>query len=201
MKLLAFVPLVALSVAACSGGNKAANNSQNAAAPATNSQNAAAPGNSAQAPAAAGGAITAAELRTMIERDGAQATVRALDQGGTPAAPNRLAAAMNGIASGEQAWLDVVPLIRPGVDGETGIGLTMSLRDALPKNAAGVLRLLPDKDEAGSVCDDSLVDQTDAQRRTRRDAAIAAVEAVNDPALAQAKTNCLAVLRTPASPQ
>jgi hypothetical protein len=65
-----------------------------------------------------------------------------LDQGGTPAAPNRLAIAMNGVASGRAGWLDIVPLIRPGTDGETGEGLTMSLSDALSKNAAGVLRLI-----------------------------------------------------------
>jgi hypothetical protein len=189
MKLLTLAPLVALGVVACSGGNKAANNSQNAAAPAANSQNSAAATN-AQAPAA-GGAITPAELRTMIQRDGAQATVRTLDQGGTPAAPNRLAIAMDGVASGEQAWLDIVPLIRPGTDGETGEGLTMSLSDALSKNAAGVLRLISSGEDAQAICGESATETV----RSDRDAAIKAVEAVSDAALAQAKMSCLTALR------
>jgi hypothetical protein len=189
MKFRTLAPVLALSVAACSGGNKAANNSQNAAAPAANTQNAAASSNAA-APAA-GGALTPAELRTMIQRDGAQATVRTLDQGGTPAAPNRLAIAMNGVASGEQAWLDIVPLIRPGTDGETGEGLTMSLSDALSKNAAGVLRLISSGEDAQSICGESATETV----RSDRDAAIKAVEAVSDAALAQAKTSCLTALR------
>jgi hypothetical protein len=201
MKLLTLVPLIALGVAACSGGNKAADNTganaQNAATPAANDQNATASTNG-QGPAA-GGTLTPAEVRSMIERDGAAATVRLLSQGGTPAAPNRFATLEDGIARGDQAWLDLVPLIRSGADGETATGITMSLGDALPKNAAGVLRLIANKEDAASVCDDSLSEMTADQRREQREAAIAAVEAVKDPALQQAKTNCLATLRAPAS--
>ncbi len=189
MKFRSIVPLVALSVAACSGGNKAANNTQNAAAPAANTQNATASGNAA-APAA-GGALTPTELRTMIQRDGAQATVRTLSEGGTEAAPNRYASVERGVASGEQAWLDIVPLIRPGTDGETGEGLTMSLSDALSKNAAGVLRLISSGEDAPSICGESATETV----RSDRDAAIKAVEAVSDPVLAQAKTSCLTALR------
>ena len=69
----------------------------------------------------------------MGRRDGAAATVRTLSQGGTEAAPSRYPALERGVASGEQQWLGVVPLIRPGADGENATGLTMSLGDAPPK--------------------------------------------------------------------
>jgi hypothetical protein len=200
MKLVTLVPLAALGLAACGGGNKAAEdtsaNVQNAAAPAPVVENASATANE-QAPAVRG-ALSPAEVQAMVGRDGAAATVRALSQGGTPAAPNRFATIEDGIARGDQAWLDVVPLIRSGADGETGTGITMSLGEALPKNPAGVLRLIANKNDAQSICDDSLSDRTADQRREQREAAIAAVSAVNDPALGEAKANCLATLRAPA---
>jgi hypothetical protein len=196
------VPLVALGLAACGGANKG--NTQNAAAPnaaapAANSQGNSAATANAQAPSAAGATLTAAEVRTMIERDGAEATVRTLTQGGTPNAPYRFAAVEQGIASGEQAWLDLVPLLLPALDGEVGTGIQMVIGDALPKNAAGVLRLVRERTDVNSFCDDSMSDKTEAERRAYRQSAIAAVEAVTDPALQEAKTNCLAVLRQPAS--
>lgn len=190
-KMLA-VSVVALGLAAC-GGNKAANN-QSANASAANSQATSAPAN-ASAPMAAGGAITPQEVRTMIERDGARAAVQTLNEGGTEAAPNRLAIAMRGVASGEQGWLDIVPLLRSGTDGETGEGLTMSLADALPNNAAGVLRLIAGGEDAPSICDGQLSVNTPEAARAARQAAIPAVEAVTDPALQQAKSACLTVLR------
>jgi hypothetical protein len=193
MKTVLIVPLLALSVAAC-GGNKAANNhSANVAAPAGNAT--AAPAANGQAAATPAGAITPQEVRTMITRDGATATVRALNEGGSEAAPNRLATVMNGIAAGEQAWLDIVPLIRPGTDGETGEGLSMVLQDALSKNATGVLRLIGPAEDAQGVCGESATHTVRADRA----AAITAVEAVADPALAQAKTACLTALRATAA--
>jgi len=197
MKLVSLVPLVALGLTACGGTNKA--NTQNAATPATNSQNNSTATSNVQAPAAAGGELTAAEVRAMIQRDGAEATVRTLTQGGTASAPYRFAAVERGIASGEQAWLDLVPLLRPALDGEVGTGIQMVITDALPKNAAGVLRLVSERDDVNAYCDDSMTDKTAAERSAYRQSAIAAVEAVNDPALQEAKTNCLAVLRSPAA--
>lgn len=192
MKTALIVSLLALSVASC-GGNKAANN-QSANAAVSNNQAASAPAN-AQAPAATAGALTPAELRTMVERDGANATVRTLRQGGTEAAPSRYATFERGVGAGEQAWLDLVPLVRPGTDGETGEGLSMMLQDALSKNAAGVLRLIGSGEDAEGVCGESATHTVRADRA----AAITAVEAVTDPALAQAKTACLTALRATAA--
>lgn len=187
------VSVATLALAAC-GGNKAANN-QAANATAMNVQAPAAAGASNQSAAAPAGGITPQEVRAMIARDGANATLRTLNEGGSEAAPNRLAVAMRGIASGEQGWLDIVPLLRPGTDGETGEGLTMSLADALPNNAAGVLRLIAGGEDAPSICDGQLSVNTPEAARAARQAAIPSVDAVTDPALQQAKAACLTVLR------
>jgi hypothetical protein len=198
MRNVMIVSVLALAVAAC-GGNKAAN-TQNAAAPAANNQATSAPAYSqvanAQAPAAAAAVgITPQEVRAMVARDGANATVRTLNEGGTEAAPNRFAMVMRGVSSGEQAWLDIVPLIRPGTDGEAGEGLSIALGDALPRNAAGVLRILKTPDDVASACEPLAFEEGSAERTAHVQAAIAALEAVSDPALQQAKASCLATLR------
>jgi hypothetical protein len=197
MKTRLIVSLLALGVAAC-GGNKATNN-QNAAAPAASNKTTSAPANAqaanAQAPAAAALGITPQEVRAMVARDGADATVRTLNEGGTEAAPNRFAMVMRGVSSGEQAWLDIVPLIRPGTDGEAGEGLSISLGDALPRNAAGVLRILKTPDDVASACEPVAFEEGSAERTAHVQAAITAVEAVSDPALQQAKAGCLTTLR------
>lgn len=196
MRNVLAVSLLALAVAACGGAK--GNNGQNAAAPAangqTNSSAAAAPANTQAVTPAAGG-ITPQDIKAMVERDGAAKTVRTLNEGGTEAAPSRLSIAMRGIATGEQAWLDIVPLIRSGTDGETGEGLYMALADALPKNAAGVLRAAGSPDDVESACDPLSHETMTPERRTYVQSAITAVEAVSDTALQASKTSCLTRLR------
>lgn len=183
------VSVLALGVVAC-GGTKATNTT-NGAAPAPSNQAATAPANTV----AAAGAVTPDQVRAMIAADGAREAVRKMNEGGSEAAPNRFALAMNGISTGEQAWLDIVPLIRPGVDGETGESLSMALSEALPRNAAGVLRVSGTAEEVPSVCDPVAFQDMSAERETYRAAAVAAVEAVSDPALQAVKTACLTTLR------
>lgn len=197
MKSLLFAGVAALSLVACGQTKQQAANAQNKAAPAAANSSTAAPANTAQA-SPAGASVTPAEVRAMIGRDGARATVATLNQGGSVTAPNRLTTVMNGIAAGEQAWLDLVPLLRQGTDGETGEGLVMSIAEALPRNAAGVLRLMNEDLDALSVCSDLELGLSAEESRAYRQTSIAAVEAVTDPALQQAKTACLAELRKPA---
>jgi len=196
------VSVLALGLAACGAGK--AGNGQNAAPSAGNNQAASnqaannqansAPAN-AQAAGPSAGAITPQEVRAMVARDGASATVVALNEGGTEEAPNRFAMVMRGVSSGDQAWLDIVPLIRPGTDGEAGEGLSISLGDALPRNAAGVLRILSTPDDVAAACEPVAFEEGSAERTTHIQAATTAVEAVSDPALQQAKAGCLATLR------
>jgi hypothetical protein len=49
---------------------------------------------------------------------------------------------LNGVASGEIGWLGVAATLRPVSDAHASETLEMAIQEALPKNPAGVLRLL-----------------------------------------------------------
>lgn len=131
----------------------------------------------------------------MIEADGAQPTVAALWNENEGAAWQAVA---YGIESGEQAWLDLVPLIEPGTENATAYDLSYGLSQALLTNAAGVLA---NADEASGYCSNAEVEFAEDPAEIARSnaayypAAIAAVEGVSDPALAADKEMCLASLR------
>ena len=197
MKTRVSIIVLTAALAACSGQKSGANNQSSApnqTAPASTNAASPANGQAANAQAPTGGAVTAQEVRAMIQRDGAAATVRTLNQG-SENGPTRYNAVEEGISRGDQAWLDLVPLLRPATDGETATGMMISLSEALPKNPAGVLRLISADLTAQDVCTDERVEPSPEQAKAYRQAAIPAVEGVTDPALQQAKTACLASLR------
>jgi hypothetical protein len=150
----------------------------------------------AEAPAAPTAAdVTPASVRAMIEADGAQPTVAALWNANDGAAWDVVAA---GVESGEQAWLDIVPLIEPGTENATAHDLAYGLSQALLTHPAGVLAAAGGGDghcvnaEVEFAEDAALIAQSNAAYYP---AAIAAVEGVNDPALAEAREMCLTSLR------
>lgn len=160
-----------------------------AESPAATASPSAAPAPTAQA------ALSPAELTAMIQRDGGPDTVVALLQ--APEDPRWLAV-LNGISSGEQAWLDTIPLMGDGLDGEAAGSVSVSLSDALEHNAAGVLRIAAPLGYVEDVCfpmppaDNPGGEAAGDAQHARK---IAAVEAVADPALRTARAECLAVLR------
>lgn len=152
----------------------------------------------AETPAAEGVAaadVTPASVRAMIEADGAQPTVAALWNANEGAAWDVVA---SGVESGDQAWLDLVPLIQPGTENATAHDLAYGLSRALLTNPAGVLAAAGGGDghcintEVEFAEDAAVIAESNAAYYP---AAIAAVEGVNDPALAEAKAACLASLR------
>lgn len=179
---------IALALAGCNQAGTTANN-QAVAAPANGSINGAADANG-QASAATG--ITPAEVAAMIERDGARATVQALDQGETN---NRFYAVLEGVSAGEQAWLDLVPRLGPGTDAGATTGLEIAVAEALARNAAGVLRIAGTSHSVQDICSYPMIEPTPEQTRSYFAAAIPAVEAISDPALQEKKTECLRLLR------
>jgi len=188
MKNCLLVGFASLALVGCGQGNKSANASNsaappaNAAAPAAHSQNAAAP---------AAGGLTAAQVGAMIDRDGAAKTVQSFDQGDANVPFDQV---LDGIGSGNQEWLALVPKLAPGVDGGTATGLKIAIAEALPRNAAAVLRLGSDG-PAEESCAYPMIEPTAAETQAYFAAAIPAVEAIDDPALQAAKTICLTKLR------
>lgn len=173
------IAAAALALAACQQDGTAANEQADANVAANDQASAA--------------ATTPVEVAAMIEQDGAARTVQTLDQGEED---NRFYAVLDGVSSGKQAWLDLVPRLASGTDAGTTTGLTISLAEALQHNAAGVLRAAGDPIGIAEVCSYPMIEPAPEETSAYFAAAIPAVEGVSDPALEAAKTECLGLLRT-----
>jgi len=132
------------------------------------------------------------QLRQALWQHGAGAVVASLFGRDSDQGWDRVLA---GIASGEQAWLDLAPMLRPGTDGHAGEGLSIALSEALQHNAPGVLRLVAVGNEDDRVCSILAIEPTDQEVANFYAATIPAVEAVREPDLQAVKAACLASLR------
>lgn len=143
--------------------------------------------------------VTPASVRAMAEAHGAETAFTTLTNDDLGSGWTTI---MEGVATGDQAWLDIVPLLADASAGDASAALQMSLSEALPVNAPGVLALMPEPiDDIGSVCMNAAVeyaelpaDELAAANEAYYGAAIAAVEGVGEPALAATRTACLASL-------
>lgn len=146
----------------------------------------------------AGPPITPAEVRALIRSRGATGAVQYLDRPGNRR--DRWDSVLRGIASGDQAWLDVSPEIGAGTDAGTAEEFAIVLSDALIGNATGALRLASaNGGDVTQVCIESGIEIPAVERRAFDAAAIEAVEAVSAPELQNAKAACLASLRADAA--
>ena len=68
-----------------------------------------------------------------VQKSGAKRIVEAFGEGAWDTL-------VQGVGSGNQAWLEVAARLQPAVDGEAGATLHMALGDALVRNPSGVLR-------------------------------------------------------------
>jgi hypothetical protein len=125
--------------------------------------------------------LTAAHVADLIAADGAAHTIAVLTG---PADPTGIDKVFTGVATGDPAWLALVPLIEPETDGLHAEGLQDALATALTHNAAGVLALW---DHVSPVFVCAATTPPDARTTTGR----AAVAAVTDPALQRARAECL----------
>ncbi len=155
-------------------------------------ENAAAPANSA---APATGALTPDQIRALFQRDGVSRTVTAFQD---PSWSPTNQAMSEGIAAGDEQWLALVPLLSTSGSAEMAEGLITMLAEALPRNAAGVLRALGGRQMSATLKEMTCMHPEELSgqaARTYLTTAIRAVEAVNDPALQAARTMCLTNLR------
>jgi hypothetical protein len=185
---------------ALAGCGQSAGNATNAmaadnghAATANMVDNGAAPVNSSAAPAS--GAMTPDQVRALFQRDGVSRTVTAFQD---PSWSPTNQAMSEGIAAGDEQWLALVPPLSTSGSAEMAEGLISMLAEALPRNAAGVLRVLGDRQMSATLKESTCMHPEELSgqaARTYLTTAIRAVEAVNDPALQAARTMCLANLR------
>ncbi len=143
-----------------------------------------------------GAQVTPAEVVAMIESQGESAAVNALWSSGESDQPTRFDTAMRGIATGDPAWLAVALRIAPGLDASASDSFAMAIQDALTTNAAGSLRLMSQLANFQAGCTHQSFEPATGQVRAFYITAIAAVEAVSDPALARLKATCLSQLKS-----
>lgn len=140
-------------------------------------------------------ALTPAKVGQMLERYGAKRTVDILAKAGSDRRGlGDYDKVLSGIASGNARWLALVPRLEPGTDAATGETLTVAVAQALPKNPAGVLRLIATKPSWASACSYPMIEPTAKETRAYFRAAVPAVRSVHEPALQSARTRCLAAL-------
>lgn len=101
---------------------------------------------------------------------------------------------LDGIMSGDSAWLALVPRLNTGGHAAAGESLPISLAFALPKNAAGVLRLLARDRRWLVACGYPMIEPTRNEERAYFKATIPAVRAVREKSLQVAKHMCLSEL-------
>jgi len=107
------------------------------------------------------GSITPTTVGRMLAQLGPKRTFDEL--AGTGADFDDYEKILDGIASGDQRWIALGPRLQPGTDAGTSEALRIAVAEALPRNPAGVLRLIehnPRMARAMHLPDD----RTDAER-------------------------------------
>lgn len=139
----------------------------------------------------ASGLISAAEFQAMVNEHGASAVLNDILSG--PDVDARWTALTAGLASGDQAWIDVVPSLREALDGEAAEGVYSSLSEGLAFNAEGVLTVAgPDYMEVVCWNEDGGADPAATARNNARYEAVEALDPDGD--LAALRYECMTTL-------
>ena len=144
------------------------------------------------AAASAAGAPDAFSIQASIQASGPQKTIADLD------AKNQLETVLGRIGEGGNEWIALAPKLAPGADGAAAEGLGIVLAQALPINAAGVLRVLTDGPgdiSVERVCSTPFIETSKASDQAYDQRAIQALRGVTDPVLAKKRDACLTRLK------
>jgi hypothetical protein len=142
--------------------------------------------------------ITPSVVEQMIERYGGRRAVDDLISRRTPDKNNDFGAfdiVLDGISSGDAAWLALVPKLDTGGHAAVGESLPIAVAYALPKNATGVLRLIALDRRWLVACGYPMIEPTREEESHYFAAAVPAVKSVRDRKLQQVKRKCLSELR------
>jgi hypothetical protein len=141
--------------------------------------------------------VTPVAVTRMIDRFGGKGAVDRLIAQKTSDPNNDLGLfeqVLDGIASGDAAWLALVPRLETGGHAAAGESMPIVVAYVLPKNPAGVLRLLARDRRWLASCGYPMIEPTKKQERAYFRAAIPTVRAVRDTSLQNAKRMCLSEL-------
>jgi hypothetical protein len=141
--------------------------------------------------------IKPAAVAGMIDRFGGEETVSKLIAQKTSEPNNDLGLfdeILDGIASGDPAWLALVPRLETGGHAAAGESMPIAVAFALPLNPRDVLRLIASDRRWLVSCGYPMIEPTKEEERAYFEAAIPAVRAVRDAHLETAKAMCLSEL-------
>ncbi len=137
--------------------------------------------------------VNPAALSRDIDARGARAVIADLAHQG------RWDGVVHHIDGGSDAWLAVAAKLAPGSDAGSAEDLGISLATALPRNPAGVLRIVSLQENTplalAHVCSVPFIEQPASETAAYQARAVAAVSHVADPSLAGRRASCLAALR------
>lgn len=138
-------------------------------------------------------APTLSEITARIHKSGAEATVSGLIKS------DQWEVVTRRMATGDKRWIALAPALATFSDGAFSEGLGIGLAYALPKNPRAVLAALDLTNGpvlgASHVCSVPFIEDTVRNRPAYKRRALRAVAGVTDPALARARSMCLAVLK------
>jgi hypothetical protein len=136
------------------------------------------------------GDLTPDLIRAMLAKESPTAVVQAIDNG--DAENNPWSDVLDQIETGNQDWIDLVPLLAPGADAGTAEGLVITLSRTLKTNAPAVLKLIADGEfTVADICIDNDVEVPITDYIAFLDKVVVTVAAALDPALRDVRNACL----------
>lgn len=147
------------------------------------------------ATAAAAPPPTTAALAARLDRAGATATVRELND------EDRFDAVLDRIGQGSADWIALAPRLAPGTDAAAAEGLGIALAHALPLNPVAVLRATGVDDDGAvgikRVCSIPFIETSPSYNGAYARRALAALSAVRETALLSKRDECRRLLQAP----
>ena len=136
------------------------------------------------------GDVTPDQIRAMLTEQSPAAVVQALDTGEEE--NNPWFGVLDRIETGNQDWIDLVPLLAPGTDAGTAEALVITLSRTLKTNAPAVLKLIADGAfSVADICIDNDIEVPLADYVAFLDQITVTVAAVLDPPLRDVRNQCL----------
>ncbi len=140
-------------------------------------------------PAFANG-FTPDSIRAMLATQSPAEVVRAIDN--TDEENNPWLGVLDQIETGNQDWIDLVPLLAPGTDAGMAADLVVALSRTLKTNAPAVLKLIADGQfTVDDICIDNDIEVPLEDYIAFLDKIIVPVAAVLDPSLRDVRNQCL----------
>jgi hypothetical protein len=136
--------------------------------------------------------MSATEFQRHLDQEGAQNFVQRFVKDIDPHAPEEpnYDIILEHVAEGDNGWLHAAAEIAPFTDRNFGQGLRVAIADALVANPVGVLTLMGTEKHFDDACGYPFVQQTDTYMLRHKQEALAALQRVHQPALAQRKEQC-----------